>query len=122
MLKALCTLSDTAPPALTRAGNDRLWDRLAGGLLVVAAVLVVLTFRDYGVTWDEDLHRWYGVAALDYYLSGFADQKALHFPDLVNYGAVFDMAAAALHRISPFGVYETRHLLDGFIGIVGLAG
>ncbi len=27
-----------------------------------------------------------------------------------------------LNRFSPLGVYETRHLLNGFVGIIGLAG
>jgi hypothetical protein len=98
------------------------WDRLAVALLFAAAVLVVVTFADYGVTWDADLHNAYGVSALDYYLSGFADQRALHFPELVNYGAAFDIVAAALNRFSPLGIYETRHLLDGFVGVLGLAG
>jgi Dolichyl-phosphate-mannose-protein mannosyltransferase len=99
-----------------------LWDRLAGVALAGAALLVVLTFRDYGVTWDANLSNAYGVAALDYYLSGFANQWALHFPELYNYGAAFDMIAAVLNRLSPLGVYETRHLFDGFVGVLGLAG
>ncbi len=98
------------------------WDRLAAALFIVAAALVVLTFAQYGVTWDEDASNWYGVFALDYYRSGFYDLRALSDADLVNYGAVFDMAAAALNLVSPFGTYETRHLLNGFVGILGLAG
>ncbi len=90
--------------------------------LAAAAILVLFTFTDYGVTWDEDVHNWYGVLALDYYLSLFADQRALHWLDLYHYGAAFDMVAAALNRFSPLGVYETRHLLNGFVGIIGLAG
>src|SRR6202023_3275312 len=101
---------------------DRIWDRAAGVALVAAAILVLFTFTDYGVTWDEDVHNWYGVLALDYYLSLFADQRALHWLNLYNYGAAFDMAAAALNRFSPLGIYETRHLLNGFVGLIGLVG
>ena len=32
----------------------------------------------------------------------------------------FDMSAAALNRVSPIGVYETRHFLNGLVGILGL--
>src|SRR5437764_5018584 len=32
------------------------------------------------------------------------------------------MIAAALNKFSPLGVYETRHLLNGFVGLVGLLG
>ena len=105
-----------------RPVSSRIWDRLSSIALVIAAILVVLTFRDYGVTWDEDGHASYGILALDYYLSLFADQRALHVIDFVNYGALFDIIAAGLNRISPFGFYETRHLLNGFVGILGLAG
>ena len=63
--------------AATR-GGDGCGTGWRSALLAVAAVLVVLTFRDYGVTWDEDVHNWYGNLVLDYYLSLFADQRALH--------------------------------------------
>src|SRR5712691_152467 len=105
-----------------RPAADAIWDRLAWMALVAAAILVLFTFTDYGVTWDEDAHNWYGVLALNYYLSGLADDHALHFNDLINYGALFDMAAAALNRISPLGIYETRHLLNALVGIFGLVG
>src|SRR5919202_2785542 len=73
------------------------WDALAKGLFVLAAALVVLTFADYGVTWDEDVHNWYGVFVLNYYLSLFSDLTALRWLNLYNYGAAFDMVAAALN-------------------------
>jgi hypothetical protein len=95
---------------------------LSGATLLTAALLVLFTFADYGVTWDEDVHNWYGVLTLDYYFSGLTDQRALHFADLFNYGAAFDTVAAALNRFSPLGVYETRHLLNGVVGLFGLAG
>ncbi len=108
-------------PVRLRAA-DGIWHWLTGAVLVTAAILVAFTFTDYGVTWDEDVHNWYGILALDYYLSLFADQRALHWLNLYNYGAAFDMVAAVLNRFSPLGVYETRHLLNGFVGILGLTG
>ncbi|MGE5271796.1 MAG: hypothetical protein ACM3JG_19220 [Thiohalocapsa sp.] len=112
----------SARSRLPQAASDRLWHRLGILVLLAAAAVAALTFRDYGVTWDEDAHNWYGVLALQYYVSGFADRRALDFNDLVNYGALFDMLAAALHRVSPFGIYETRHLLNTAFGLLGLAG
>ncbi len=99
-----------------------LWDRLAWALFVVAAALVIVTFTDYGVTWDEDVHSWYGFFVLGYYLSFFHDLRAFHWGDLYNYGAAFDLTAAVIDRISPFGIYETRHLLNGSVGVVGIIG
>ena len=43
---------------------------------VARLVLVLFTFRDYGVTWDEDAHNWYGNFVLDYYLSLFRQDCA----------------------------------------------
>ena len=105
-----------------RPAAELIWNRLAAAALGAAAIVVLWTFTDYGVTWDEDVHNWYGVLALNYYLSLFADHRALNWLNLYNYGAAFDMAAAALNRVSPFGVYETRHLLNALGGVVGIAG
>ena len=102
--------------------GELVWSRLSFGLAILAVVLVFLTFRDYGVTWDEDAHNWYGNFVLEYYLSFFVDHNALHWRDLYNYGAIFDTLAAALNRVSPIGIYETRHLLNALVGILGLVG
>jgi hypothetical protein len=102
--------------------EDSLCERLSVVLVVLALLLAFLTFRDYGVTWDEDAHNWYGNFVLDYYLSLFTDRTALHWRDLYNYGAIFDTVAAAVNRVSPIGVYETRHLLNALIGILGVVG
>jgi len=98
------------------------WNRAALALLGLVALIVVATFADYGVTWDEDVHNWYGVFVLDYYLSLFKDGRCLNWLNLYNYGAAFDTIAAALNSFSPLGTYETRHLLNGFLGVLGLAG
>src|SRR5260370_9630931 len=105
-----------------RPAADAIWDRLAWLARIAAALLVLFTCTDYGVTWDEDAHNWYGVVALNSSLSGLSDDHALHFNDLINYGALYDMAAAALNRISPLGIYEPRHLLNALVGIFGLVG
>jgi hypothetical protein len=75
--------------AVTRAVSGACWrwhtgaqpwlDRMSLGLVFIAMALVVSTFRDYGVTWDEDVHNWYGNFVLNYYLSLFGDKTALHW-------------------------------------------
>src|ERR1700736_5991124 len=70
------------------------WEPLSLGVVLVGVVLVLSTFRDYGVTWDEDVHNWYGNFVLDYYLSLFGDKTALHWRDLYNYGAGFELIAS----------------------------
>jgi len=98
------------------------WDNLALILFATVLVLILATFEDYGVTWDEDAHNWYGIAVLNYYLSGFRDLSAFDFYDLFYYGAAFDVTAAALNQLSPFGTFETRHLLDALTGLLGIVG
>ncbi|MGH7007824.1 MAG: ArnT family glycosyltransferase [Stellaceae bacterium] len=98
------------------------WDELALALFAVLLILALVTFQDYGVTWDEDAQNWYGVAVLNYYLSGFTDHSYMRLYDLFYYGSIFDTVAAALNHVSPFGTFETRHLLNALIGIVGIAG
>jgi len=117
------TAGVTSPaPRSQELSAETFWDRLSFGIIVLSAVLALLTFRDYGVTWDEDAHNWYGNFVLDYYVSFFTDRHALHWRDLYNYGAIFDTAAAVLNRVSPMGTYETRHLLNALVGVLGLAG
>jgi hypothetical protein len=104
------------------APEELLWRYLSLGMMMVTFIIVIFTFYDYGVTWDEDAHNWYGNLVLDYYSSHFVNKNALHWRDLYNYGAVFDALAAALNRVSPIGIYETRHLLNALVGVLGLVG
>ncbi len=103
-------------------GIDASWDGLARVLFLAVTILVLVTFTDYGITWDEDVHNYYGILVLNYYLSGFTDLRATNWQDLFNYGGAFDMMAAIANHVSPFDTYETRHLLNGLVGVLGLVG
>jgi len=99
------------------------WSRFAtAALLAVVAVLVLATFQNYGISWDEQVQNTYGELLLRFYTSGFQDRSAMAYLNLFYYGGFFDMVAAAVNRVSPFGVYETRHLLGGLFMLVGLVG
>ncbi|HEX3501063.1 MAG TPA: glycosyltransferase family 39 protein, partial [Stellaceae bacterium] len=74
------------------------------------------------MTWDEDVHFYYGFKVLDFYRSLGQDRSYLDFMNLYTYGAAFDLLTAALSRISPLGAWETRHLVDALIGICGIVG
>jgi hypothetical protein len=99
-----------------------LFDDLAVGVLALLAVAVVLTYQDYGLVWDAEVQNTYGKLILDYYRSGFTDRRLFDFQNLYLYGGSFDLVAALLNKISPLGEYETRNLLGGFIGVLGIAG
>jgi hypothetical protein len=100
---------------------ERTCDDLA--LLVLAAVGLIagLTFRDYGLGWDDYTHAEYADLLLRMYGSGFKDTAALSFANLYMYGGGFDMAAALLHKVIPLELFETRRLLGAIVGLIGLA-
>ena len=45
-------------------------------VLMLMLLLVLATFQDYGVSWDENVQNEYGKQILAYYKSGFADRAA----------------------------------------------
>jgi hypothetical protein len=103
------------PWSLDRAAN-------LAAVVVLAAVAVIagLTFRDYGLGWDDYTHAEYGDLLLSLYGSGFRDTRALSFVNLYMYGGGFDMLAALLAKILPFDLFETRRLAGAAVGLFGL--
>jgi 4-amino-4-deoxy-L-arabinose transferase-like glycosyltransferase len=106
-----------APP---ESQTTQIADRLALALLAIAAAVAFLTFRDYGLGWDDYTHAEYGDLLLALYASGFADRRALSFVNLYEYGGGFDLAAALLAKILPFSVFETRRLTGAIVGLLAL--
>ena len=108
-------------PGMDRRGHS-FPNLLTVGIFAVLTIVIFLTFRDYGISWDEELHVPYGQKLLAYYTSGFTDLSAFSFINLYQYGGFFDLIAAIASKLSPFGVYETRHLLGALIFLGGLFG
>jgi len=96
-------------------------DDLAMLVLAVIALIAGLTFRDYGLGWDDYTHAEYADLLLRMYGSGFKDTSALSFANLYMYGGGFDMVAALLHKVIPLELFETRRLLGAVVGVIGLA-
>jgi len=95
-------------------------DRIAVFILLAVAVVAGITFRDYGLGWDDYAHSQYGDLLLKLYGSGFTDTRALSFVNLYKYGGGFDMAAALAAKVLPFGLFATRRLVGAAVGILGL--
>jgi len=91
-------------------------------LFLAAAVVVAFTFDDYGVTWDEPFHVRYGERVLRYFASGLVDNEAADRSNIRFYGGLFDLTGALAGEVSPFGAYETRHLLSALVGLAGVLG
>src|SRR5258708_21048147 len=118
---AMSSITTSAIDTPAQRSVERTCDDLAILVLAVVAVIAGLTFRDYGLGWDDYTHAEYADLLLRMYGSGFKDTGALSFANLYMYGGGFDMAAALLHKVIPLELFETRRLLGAIVGVVGLA-
>ncbi|HKY87043.1 MAG TPA: glycosyltransferase family 39 protein [Pseudorhodoplanes sp.] len=97
------------------------WDLASYGLLALLSIFAVATFRDYGISNDEDVQHRYGAMIIAYYISGLLDRSLFEFKNLYLYGGLFDVVAVLLEKALPFDRYFIRHFLSGLIGVAGMA-
>jgi hypothetical protein len=117
----MSAITTSAIDTPTRRSVERTYDDLAIMVLAAVGLVASLTFRDYGLGWDDYTHAEYADLLLRMYGSGFRDTGALSFANLYMYGGGFDMAAALLHKVIPLELFETRRLLGAVVGVIGLA-
>jgi hypothetical protein len=117
----MSSITTSAIDTPSRRSVDRTCDDLALMVLAAVALIASLTFRDYGLGWDDYTHAEYADLLLRMYGSGFKDTGALSFANLYMYGGGFDMVAALLHKVIPLELFETRRLLGAVVGVIGLA-
>jgi 4-amino-4-deoxy-L-arabinose transferase-like glycosyltransferase len=94
-------------------------------LIVLVGLIMLFTFLDYGATWDEEVQSKYGDNVLKRYTSFFRDNSAVAnpngvFDDIVMYGGFFEVIAQLAAKILPFGVYESRHLINCLFGLLAI--
>jgi hypothetical protein len=117
----MSSITTSAIDTPIRRSVERTCDDLAIFVLAAVGLIASLTFRDYGLGWDDYTHAEYADLLLRMYGSGFKDTGALSFANLYMYGGGFDMAAALLHKVIPLELFETRRLLGAVVGVIGLA-
>src|SRR5436305_3460148 len=117
----MTSITTSAIDTPLRRSVERTCDDLSMVVLVAVGVIAGLTFRDYGLGWDDYTHAEYADLLLRMYGSGFKDVGALSFANLYMYGGGFDMTAALLHKVIPLELFETRRLLGAVVGLIGLA-
>jgi Dolichyl-phosphate-mannose-protein mannosyltransferase len=117
----MSSITTSAIDTPARRSMERTCDDVAIIVLAAVGLIASLTFRDYGLGWDDYTHAEYADLLLRMYGSGFKDTGALSFANLYMYGGGFDMAAALLHKVIPLELFETRRLLGAVVGIIGLA-
>lgn len=92
------------------------------GLVGVVFVIVIVTFDDYGVTWDEWVHSRYGELVIDYFKSGLQDKRCNSFLNMRYYGPLFDSATALIYDYFGTPKFETRHLCVALMALLALPG
>jgi hypothetical protein len=117
----MTSITTSAIDTPQRRSIERTCDDLAMLVLAAVAVIAGLTFRDYGLGWDDYTHAEYADLLLRMFGSGFKDTAALSFANLYMYGGGFDMIAALLHKVIPLELFETRRLVGAIVGVIGLA-
>jgi hypothetical protein len=90
-------------------------------LLILIPVAIRLALAS-GISWDEEKQLEYGKRLLAWYTSRFKDRDSFSYMDLYLYGGLFDLPAQLLlsSHLSPWGAYETRHVLSALLAIVGI--
>lgn len=95
------------------------WNVLSGLLLVALLGLLLFTFLDYGITWDEGVQNRYGRRLVRWYATFGENTSATTQNDLYWYGGFFELVVQGAARLSGLGVYENRHLVNALFGLVG---
>jgi len=98
------------------------FDQLSALVFAALTGVIVFTFQDYGLAWDDPFGEQYGTLIVDYILSGGADGRVDDFRNLQNYGGLFDGLAALASMVSPLEPFHTRHLLVAMTGALGALG
>lgn len=112
--------SGIEPRARERWRRLELWaDRLSLVCFGALALVMIATWPDYGLTYDEYPHVRLGERVLSFYTNGFNHNLWLARS---SYGAGFDLCAALLRQISPWDEYRTNHVLCMFVAQLGLLG
>lgn len=100
--------------------QDR-WEKAFSVMMILLIIVVFATFRDYGVSWDDEFSRAQGADFIRWWTSGFRDRVVLStITSEYIYGALFSAPAAVLGEILPFGKYEGIHLAIAFAGLLGI--
>lgn len=116
-LEALASLAEIPRSKRIR---DAHWQGLFYILLVCLCIVSFATFLDYGVTWDEETQRLYGYRVFRWYSTLFQNRTAVTEADLYLYGGFFELILQFAIKILPFGLYETRHLINVLFGMIAI--
>lgn len=89
------------------------------GLFVLAVIVGFVTYKDYGMCWDEPAQRGPGVLSYDYIFHG---SKELFRKASDNHGAGFELLLVFFEKwmklTDPKAIYEMRHIVTHLLFLV----
>jgi Dolichyl-phosphate-mannose-protein mannosyltransferase len=91
-------------------------------LLFCHFLLIVFTFRDYGMSWDQAPTREYGKSVANFYstLGRDATARVRNANNVYLYGGLFEILAPAVERLTHLGWPEARNLTSALFGLLGI--
>jgi tetratricopeptide (TPR) repeat protein len=116
-------------------GQHPFYRFIFASMVFMAFIFIPFLSFDYGITWDEFEDIAYFNEVLAYFTSFGEDKRCLDvagelpghevktalIPHLVNYGPFVNLSSAFAYKfLSPFGLYETRHLVVSLFACIGL--
>ncbi len=103
------------------------WDKVLIVPLSIVFILMTAMSFWFGITGDEVDMNNVGKAILNYIISFGKDDMILHLPKYIDrdqvlylYGGFFDLLANIINKVSPLEEYTTRHLLNAWVGFLGI--
>lgn len=88
-------------------------------LLGVYAIVILMTFLDYGLTVDEPPLLNYGHDIIRWYQSGFTYEPIFETTNTWLYGGLVHVLGYLLGQVLPLSPYEAYHLCCAVIGFTG---
>jgi hypothetical protein len=103
--------------------STKIIDAISYALLIFLFFTIFLTFKDYGISWDEIYQAEYGRMTYEYFRTFGADKSSFTYMNSYYYGPVVELICHFIFTTFPsIGLYEIRHLISALIGAVGVIG
>jgi len=95
-------------------------------LMLVLLSIIVFTFPDYGVTFDEPARKSFGNRVLLWYSSLFQNKAAVQNILYNIYGGIFEIPVQLIASLGLLltgsYLFEIRHLVNAVVGLTGVVG
>src|SRR5207302_3103211 len=93
--------------------------QIIAAFLAVQFLLIVSTFRDYGMSWDQPGLHEYGESVVRFYSSLGHDTTA-QTHELRIYGGFFALSSKAIEVLTHLAWLEARNLTTALFGLLGV--